>query len=581
VLAVQARADRERAAVATERATRRAATDASIAAAIREARERADEAWGVTDYPDRIQRATDAAVGAVRRADEFAEGGLPGEATRVELESTRRAVDDLARHTRLIVAISDSGRRFADGRGGMDWKAQAALCRRFREALQQFGLDPIDGPADEVARAIASSRIRDALLGVLLEWKMHATLLAESLRRYPGRSDLPADAPVLADRLGRVTRSARQLSGGAYARWQELLDRHDVPGLVAFADSPDGLVFRSTLVGGLERDLAQAGAALARRAYLRAAVDRYPDDPWLHHNLALACRGVKPPAHAEALRHFSAASALLPDSAWFHLKLGDQYAELGAYDQAIAAYRKVMSMSSSAVYAVDAQRRMSEALLKKRDWEGAIAAFRELIRLPPEGLAKIHLLSAYVNLGAALVAAGRPAEADDASREALRLKLVPDEPSWLASFGPALAIVGLPAEALRRTRASLGLNPALAEDPRNYLRYNVACFALNCADCKGTDVPAPSERPAYRAQALDLLTTELAAIQKLTASDRAFVHMRMQWWLKDPDLASVRGPAGVDGLPPDEREAWRKLWAEIRELRDSSAPQPDPRRMSK
>jgi hypothetical protein len=47
VIAVQARADRERAAAA-ERATRRAATDASIAAAIREAAERTDEAWGAS-----------------------------------------------------------------------------------------------------------------------------------------------------------------------------------------------------------------------------------------------------------------------------------------------------------------------------------------------------------------------------------------------------------------------------------------------------------------------------------------------------------------------------------------------------
>src|SRR5262245_50068775 len=49
VMAVQAKAERERAAAAADRATRRAATDASIAAAIREARERTDEAWGVTD----------------------------------------------------------------------------------------------------------------------------------------------------------------------------------------------------------------------------------------------------------------------------------------------------------------------------------------------------------------------------------------------------------------------------------------------------------------------------------------------------------------------------------------------------
>src|SRR5262245_59434592 len=93
ILAVQARADRERAAAVADRAMGQAAADASITAAIREARERTDEAWGVTDYPDRMQRATDAAVAAVRRADDFAAGGLPGEATRAELDVARRAVD--------------------------------------------------------------------------------------------------------------------------------------------------------------------------------------------------------------------------------------------------------------------------------------------------------------------------------------------------------------------------------------------------------------------------------------------------------------------------------------------------------
>src|SRR5262249_56402249 len=98
VMAVQAKADRERAAVAAERATRRASTDASIAAAIREARERTDEAWGVTDDPDRMQRATDAAVAAVRRADDFAARGLPGEAAQAQPETTRRARGDPPPH---------------------------------------------------------------------------------------------------------------------------------------------------------------------------------------------------------------------------------------------------------------------------------------------------------------------------------------------------------------------------------------------------------------------------------------------------------------------------------------------------
>src|SRR5262249_51781157 len=57
VTAVQARANRDRAA-------REAWTTASISAAVRDARERADEAWNLSDYPDRMQLATEASVAA-------------------------------------------------------------------------------------------------------------------------------------------------------------------------------------------------------------------------------------------------------------------------------------------------------------------------------------------------------------------------------------------------------------------------------------------------------------------------------------------------------------------------------------
>ncbi len=510
VMAVQARADRERAAAAAERATRLASTDASIAAAIREARERTDEAWGVTDYPDRMQRATDAAVAAVRRADDFAAGGLPGEAARAELDFTRRAVGDLARHSRLIGAAADNSQKFADEMGGSSGSAAVDLCRRAREALRRFGLDPIDGRADEVARTVAASRIRDALLGMMLEWHDHATNLAGALRRNPGRADLPADTPVIADRLGRVICSARQLSGGAYARWQDLLDRNDVPGLVAFAGSPDALGFRSTLVGAMGRDLLNARERRACQAYLRAAVDRYPHDAWLHNDLATACNALEPADRAESLRHYSAASALRPDCAWFLVMVARSYADLGADDQAIAAYRKVIAMSP--FYTGIAHLWMGEALSKKKDWEAAIAAIREAIRLLPERRALSFVPGAYVALGTALAGSGRPAEA----RKEVLIALLQD--------------------------------PALVEDPRTYFRYTAAYFAMNCADGKGMSPPAPAERTAYRKQALDLLTADLAAIRKLTATDRAFVHRQMQRWLGDADLASGRDPTAVESL---------------------------------
>src|SRR5262249_57103898 len=63
VVAVQARANRDRAEAAAQQAAREAWTTASVAAALRDARERVGEAWDVTDDPDRMQRAT-AAAGA-------------------------------------------------------------------------------------------------------------------------------------------------------------------------------------------------------------------------------------------------------------------------------------------------------------------------------------------------------------------------------------------------------------------------------------------------------------------------------------------------------------------------------------
>jgi tetratricopeptide (TPR) repeat protein len=553
VLAVQAKADRDRAA-------RTAWAEASVAAAVREARERADEAWGVADYPERMQRATEAAVAAVRRADDYAAGGPPGEATRAELAATRRIVDELARHTRLITTDAANEEKIAD-----EFSRTSAwdLGSLSREPLRQFGLDPINGPADEVARAIAASRIRDTLLGMLLKWHLRTFAYAKF---HPERSDHAADTSVISDRLERVIRSARQLSGGAYARWQDLLDRHDVPALVAFAASPDGLSFRSSLVGALGQDLQLAKEFAASRAYLRAAVERYPHDPWLHFALAAACKYDQPPDFAEALRHDAAASGLRPDAASFHRMVAMDYAALGSYDRAIAAYRKVIAMAPG--HADLANFWMGEALSKKKDWAAAIVAYREAIRLLPRG--SQYLSTAHVNLGAALIAAGREAEADAAFRESLRLQ--PDDPQGLKSLGGALADAGRPAEALRRTRAALGRNPAWAEDPRNDLRYSAAGFAMNCADGKGTDVPPPSERPAYRAQALDLLTAELAAIRKLTVTDGAFVHQHMAHWLGDKDLQSGRDPKAVERLPQDERAAWAKLWANVRELRDATAP---------
>jgi tetratricopeptide (TPR) repeat protein len=480
-------------------------------------------------------------------------------------------VDDLARHARLISAEAANLQKDAEETGAQVSRGYRfrAVGNRIHTALREFGLDPIDGSADEVARVVAGSRIRDTLLGMLLRWQSDAFMQSEMLRRYPKLSGFSADAPAIRDRLERVVRTARQLCGGAYARWQDLLDRNDIPGLVAFSATPDARSFQAPMARALGQDLVQVEEYATSRAYLSAAVERYPDDEWLHINLATVCVMMKPPAHVEALCHHSAASALRPGSAQFLLMMAMDYDKLGSYEQAVAAYRK--TISTSPFFAGAANRRMGEALVKMRDWDGAITVLREAIRLSPDAGLEMQLQRAHANLYVALQGAGRHAEAAAALREATRLYA--DNPRWSTELSVALAHAGRPAEGLQVTLAALR-NSAWAEDPRNFLRYTAACTAMHCADGKGADPTPAAERPALRKQALDVLTADLAAIRKLPATERAFAHENLDHRLVDEDFVSVRDPKAIQRLPPAEREAWSKLWAEVRELRDRTAPPP-------
>jgi serine/threonine-protein kinase len=503
--------ERARATAAAERAAHDSRVTAGVSEALHEAHERAEEAWKLADFPDRMQYATDAAVAALRRGDDFASDGAPDEVTR-DLVAGHREVEELLRHTRLIQELSRIGHRYAEESAGQCWRESTQQFNRgVAEALREFGLDPLHDPVDEVANTVVSSRFRDVLLDVLRGWHWHRG----------------------GERLGQVVRLVRQKSGGAYARWQQLLDAKDVPGLVAFAASPDALNFGPRVSASLFSDLRKVKQFAACRTLLRAAAERFPHNEWMHFDLADICLKMDPPEYAEALRHTSAAALLRPDSAVFQLQLGDCYAGLGSYAQAAACYRKCFELGHGAVIGYF---HMADALAKKKDWDGAIAAVREATHLQPEDG------EAHLKLGLILTGAGRHAEA------------------------------------LKAMVAVLREHPDLAKEPRYYLRYNAACFAMNCADGLGVNAPPEAERPAYRRQALDFLTTQFAALRELAAKDPAQAHRDMQHWLADKDLASVREPTAVAQLPPHERDAWNKLWTNVRALCDQTAPRSAPPR---
>ena len=388
-------------------------------------------------------------------------------------------------------------------------RAEADFCARQREAFLHFGLDPLAAPTEKVARTVTDSRLRDPLLGLLLEWQLHGDAATKRL-------------------LGQVVGAARRRAGGAYARWQDLLDRKDVAGLVAFSISPDGLNLPERLVGALGRDLSDARQLRACLAYLRAGTDRYPHDAWLHFDLFGVCRDISPPEPQEALRHMAAACVLKPESALFHLQLGACYSTLKSYDRAVQAFRKSIALYPSSAIAY---RWMGLALAKNKDEAGATAAFEEALRLSP------------------------------------------NDPGVLHSVTLGLITLGRPAEAMRTILDAFGRFPSWAEDPRLYLRYNAACAALICADRKRSPSASESERQTFRKQAFDLLAAELAGLTKLAASDRDFAHRTAGQWLADGDLEGVRPPRTAE-LVPDERRGWEEFWKGVKSLGDSTEASP-------
>jgi len=485
------------------------------------------------------------------------------------------------------------------------------VAQEWSGAFARFGIVPGATPPDVAARRVNESLNRDRVLGALdqwLAWSPSAELLA--IVRA-------ADPDPFRDAVRTTNRARHFLLVVALAGRPEALEQ---PGRFAAVFGSMGYLPRErreklliTALGrkpgdfGLLMTLAElyptdtAETADEREKWLRAAVAVRPDNVAARGNLGIALHDKKDldgaiAAYREVLR-------IDPRSAFAHNNLGNSLRDKGDLDGAIAEYREAIRLDSKFANAlcnlgnvlrdkgdldgaiaeyreairfdpkhVRAHNNLGNVLRDAKDLDGAIAEYREAIRFDP-GLAAVHN-----NLGLALRDKGDVEGAIASYREAIRLdpKLAPAHSNLVF----ALAFIGRPAEALRATTTDvLGANPAWADDPRNNFRYNAACFAMNCADGKGTDAPPPAERSAYRKQALDHLSADLAATRKLLAADpvrnRDFVHLRMLHWLRDADLSSIRERESQEKLPIDERVAWVKLWTGVRELRDATRP-PEP-----
>jgi serine/threonine-protein kinase len=123
-------------------------------------------------------------------------------------------------------------------------------------------------------------------------------------------------------------------------------------------------------------------------------------------------------------------------------------AEMGRWDEAVAAYRKALDLKPDIA---EAHNNLGALLAEQDKAAEAEKEYQEALRISPD------LSEAYVGLGNLLAAQGKPVEAGQEYREALRLK--PDYAEAHTSLGILLAAQGKAAEAEGEFREAIRLRP--------------------------------------------------------------------------------------------------------------------------
>lgn len=158
--------------------------------------------------------------------------------------------------------------------------------------------------------------------------------------------------------------------------------------------------------------------------FLRKVQKRHPSDPWTNSSLANLLRTARPPQFEEAVRYFSVAIALRPESSGLHVNLGVTLHDQGKIDEAIAEYREALRIDP--LY-TSPRCNMVDSLIELSKLKEAEAVAREGVKLKPDEAVFHH------NLGNALRKLDKEEEAMTEYREALRLnRKIPDTHSQLA-----------------------------------------------------------------------------------------------------------------------------------------------------
>jgi serine/threonine-protein kinase len=349
-----------------------------------------------------------------------------------------------------------------------------------------------------------------------------------------------------------------------------------------------------------EKDLQGASAAYRR------ALDLEPKDARTHAGLARVLQDMK--NLKDAITEYQKALSCDRNLVGAHTGLASALWEKGDRDGVIAECREALVLDPTDTWA---HRALGLALYEKKDWDGAISAYRLALGLEPNDAATHHNLALALeekgDLDAAITEYRRALDLDP-ERPETRSRLAvawvgrllergvylrtlerqlpailagqsrPATPAESLEYARLCSWKGLPAGSARLYVDAFTADPKLADDPRAAHRYRAACSAALAGCGRGGDADrlGDRERAGWRRLALDWMRADLAGRARQLEGGKPEHHKQVQdqlrRWLRDPDLAGIRDADAVMRLPAEERDACRRLWADVAALLAKAEP---------
>jgi serine/threonine-protein kinase len=300
----------------------------------------------------------------------------------------------------------------------------------YSKAFVWYSLDVEQQRPAEAAAALRASALAAELLDALDDWARVVNHLDRTREKHLRAVANAADANAWRRRLRQATASE---------------DLAEIKRLAA-GPLPEGLSASTVML--LNDALSIAKQPIRGLGALRDAQRRKPGDFWLTFALAYACHAAGPDTREEAVRYYTAALALRPESTFVHLNLGVVLADQNKLAEAVAEYKESLRLKPDFP---DAHVNLGNALAAQNKLAEAVAEYKEALRLKPD------YPLAHCNLGAALKDQNKLEEAVAEYKEALRLK--PDYPDAHVNLGNALAAQNKLAEAVAEYKEALRLQP--------------------------------------------------------------------------------------------------------------------------